>query len=232
MRLPVEPLTPFPLQTASRTRTAGRGAVFSGSARPRAVLAAFVALAGLLSDRATDAPCAPPCAGYGLAPLPTAAPSVGRLSHDRAGDGPPCGPATGWSCQEGQASPACAPCAPVHGGNRRRLKPCAWLSRSASGRPIASSASHAQSTAPARLRATRRPPSKVQSAFMLKPSMPGTFPRIKVASRRRQRAQLAHEKKRPGREEAEAWKSCGGIREENARLVLQPVAIIGLAGPA
>lgn len=111
-------------------------------------------------------------------------PSVGRPSHDRAEHGPPCGPATGWSCQEGQASPACAPCASVHGGRRRRLKPCEWLSRSASGRPIASSASHAQSTAPARLRATRRPPSKVQSAFMLKPSMLGTFPRLKVASRR------------------------------------------------
>lgn len=99
-------------------------------------------------------------------------------------------------------------CKAVQGGKSRRLKPCAWLSRSASGRPIASSASHAHSTAPARLRATRRPPSKVQSAFMLKPSMPGTFPRLKVASRRRQRPSSTTKKNAPAGKEAEALKSC------------------------
>jgi hypothetical protein len=61
MRLPVKPLTPFPLQTASRTRIAGLWRGFRG-------------VCGPLCDRATDAPCAPPCAGYGFAPLPTAAP--------------------------------------------------------------------------------------------------------------------------------------------------------------
>lgn len=48
VRLPVEPLTPFPLQTASRTRIAGRSAAFSGSARPRVTRAALATLAGLL----------------------------------------------------------------------------------------------------------------------------------------------------------------------------------------
>lgn len=46
VRLPVEPLTPFPLRTASRTRTAGRGAVFSEPVRPRAVREASERLAG------------------------------------------------------------------------------------------------------------------------------------------------------------------------------------------
>lgn len=82
---------------------------------------------------------------------PPAAPSVGRPSHDRAGDGPPCGPATGWSSQEGQASPACAPCAP------------GWWTEQQLGSTT--------------------------------------------------------KKERPGREEAEAWKSCAGTREESASLL-------------